>query len=141
MSPMRSSPLRRLAFLLASSSLLFTAFACDIRPDQCQLHDNACEGNVAKICERPGAESRLETRSEDCGSTRTCVAVRQTDGDGRPPVCARKDAPSCPTVGENRCEGKVVARCIALGDGRSTWVDSVCANACVTTPDGGAYCS
>lgn len=113
------------AFVVVGLSLL----ACDVLPDECELDDNVCEGNVANICYRPGPESRLRTKREDCGAERTCVAAARGSENGSA-MCARKGAPSCAVEGERACVGNALGTCTSLGDGRLVWVDYACPASC-----------
>lgn len=130
---------RRIASFLFVSSIGLVTLACDPFPDECELDDNVCEGNIANRCYRPGPESRLRVEREDCGEARTCV-IRK-DGPEIEPVCAQKNVPSCNATDARTCNVDVVSTCMALGDGRYTWVDApTCAKGCKVDPTYGAGC-
>lgn len=126
--------------LLAPFVFLATlsALACDPLPDECELDDNVCDGNVANVCQQPGPEARLMTTRDDCGEARTCVLQSDSRFPGaRPsPVCARANAPDCPTEGEHTCvDERTASECIRTSNGRLVPVDHPCGSS-FTCEDG-----
>ena len=104
------------------------AAACDFRPDQCEIDENVCDGNVANQCNKPGVESRLQTTRIDCGSTSVCAVASAPGLEGGEPLCIPLAPEACNiAVDTGRCANKLLSRCTALVDGRTVWVDSYCA--------------